>query len=130
MKTVTENVAALVEARELLKQGLTIIQPQLVDQTIPLEERWAAYETLVKQDILINEESYGDGHLDMLGDNLTMYDDFYVERRQTLTYPDMYDTIMDAEGEYQERLVAAQANIAPWQEYVLSRGYSGFCRDW
>jgi hypothetical protein len=130
MKTVTENVAALVEARTLLNQGLTIIQPQLVDQSIPLEERWAAYCTLVKQNILVNEESYGDGHIDMLGDNMTMYDDFNVERRETLTYPDMYERIMEADEQFEERLVKAQYNIIPWQEKILASGYSGFCHDW
>lgn len=129
--TLETDVQELVKAFETVGGGLLPIVEQLKDTTIPLETRWQAYKTLVDKDILVNNETYGHGFLDELGDNLTLYDDFYIERHQTSNFTEMYDHLMEADGSYQERLVAARdANLAKWQEAVLASGYSSFTYDW
>ena len=128
--TINTRVAALVAARNFMNEELKPILESLKDTNIALEDRWNAYIELVTNDILVNEENYGSGHIDILGD-LTMYDDFNVDRHQTLTYPEMYERIMDEDAEkWYPRLFEARSNLSEWQEKVLSMGYSGFQYDW
>jgi hypothetical protein len=131
MGNLTDTVSRLIEAVETAKNGLAPILEQLKDPSIPLDERWKAYTDLVKAGVLDNNEIYGDGFVDTLGENLTLYDDFYVERHETRDFIDMYDHIMESDGDYQKELVAArETNLAAWQEEVLASGYSSFTYDW
>lgn len=126
-----EQVAALIAARQLLSTGVQSVLPLLKDTTLPLADRWDAYKELVENDILVNNEIYGDGMIDILGPNMTLYDDFSIDRHQTETFVDMYDRIMEADGEWEESLVKArETNLTAWQEAVLASGYSSFTYDW
>lgn len=125
------DVNGLIEAYRLAAEGLKPIQDRLKDTSIALEARWAAYHRLCDEGVLCSNEIYGDGYLSTLGDNLTLYDDFSVDRHQTEQYIDMYEHIMEAIGEYQKELVEArEQNLAAWQEEVLASGYSSFTYDW
>ena len=124
------QVAELVAARNLVNKGLAPILEQLKDQSIPLEDRWAAYTALVENDVLVQDDGYGDGFIDELGNNLTLFDDFYMERHESRTFIEMYDIVMEAEGDYQAALVEAKNNLPQWQEKVLASGYASFTYDW
>lgn len=123
------DVTDLINARKLLNMGLTPVMDKLKDQTIDLADRWIAYTKLVENNIL-EDDIYGDGYIDILG-NLTLYDNFHVDRHQTMSFPDMYEHIMEADGEYQKELVEARdKNLSQWQEKVLASGYASFTYDW
>lgn len=123
-----EKVAFLVAASIGLRTDLPAIQEMLKDQSIPLEDRWSAYTDLVTNHILVNEASLADGFISTLGPNMTLYDDFNIDRYCSSTFPEMYDTIMDAE---EDELFAVQTTTLPaWQEQVLQSGLSGFEYDW
>jgi hypothetical protein len=124
------NVAPLVEARTLLNKGVDQILVQLKDTSLPLDERWDAYRALCDNNILVKNEGYGDGFLDTLGEELTMYDHFNVDKYQTMEFVDMYDKVMEADDKWHKDLVAVQPNIPAWQEKVLASGYSSFTYDW
>jgi hypothetical protein len=106
-----------------IKLALNQLKPQLADKNISLEERWQAFEAVAQ---FLPEESYGDGNIDALDDNLTMYDDFYIDRRETTTYPEMYVRILELaeDREYE------QEQIDAWREVVLANGYGSFTYDW
>lgn len=126
-----EQVAALIETRKLIETGVEPILTALKDKDLSLEKRWETYTLLVKNKLLIREQIYGDGFIDTLGDNMTLYDDFHMERHETRSFIDMYEHIMEADGEWQKSLVEArEANLANWQETVLASGYSEFTFDW
>lgn len=123
------NVAPILAARVTMLDALPPLLVQLKDTSLPLDERWDAYTQLVNNDILVREMTYGDGFLDVLDKNGSMYDDFNTDRGQTLTFPDMYQMVMDGD-EWNESLVAMQPNLPAWQEKVLASGYSSFTYDW
>lgn len=126
------RVEGLIEARRLTLEGLAPIMEMLKDREIPLDERWAAYTQLVNNHILINIEPYGDGYLDNLGPNFTLYDDFNADRYQDVTYTEMYDVIMDSDETYKQEFHALKDSnvLKEWQEQVLELGFSGFTYDW
>lgn len=125
-----EIVEKLIEARKLVNEGLAPMLEDLKNTSIPLDERWGAYTQLVKNDILTSDAIYGDGFIDTLGSNVTLYDDFYVERHQTEKYIDMYDRIMEASTEWEKNLIAMKPNLPEWQEEVLASGNASFTHDW
>jgi hypothetical protein len=131
MSSLSIAVEQLVDARKKIDEQLQNIIGLLTDSGESLDERWGAYTALVKNNILVKNESYGDGYLNTLGPNLTQYDDFYNDRGVTVQYIDMYDQMLEADGEYQKDLVEARDNnLAKWQEQVLASGYSSFTYDW
>lgn len=104
---------------------------QLKNKEIPLKDRWEIYTSLVKCNTLNNNDPFGDGFIGKLGSDLTVYDHFYIERYQTASFTDIYETILDAEEEWNEVLFAArEKNLEAWQEAVLESGYSSFTYDW
>jgi len=127
-----DRVEALIEARKLIDEHMQPILESLKDKSIPLEERWAAYSELVKNDILTEIETYGDGFVDVLGDNITLHDDFYIELHQMSRYTTMYQSVAEAQGDcaWEEKLFSVQKNLPEWQEQVLASGRAGFINDW
>lgn len=96
------------------------------DKTKPLEERWALFEECSAAGLL-GKATYGDGFIDTLNRNGTLYDDFYIERYQTVDYTDMYKRILEDEDEEDEY---PQEAIDAWREAVLASGKGSFTYDW
>jgi hypothetical protein len=120
------DTSKLVTLKSSLDEGAKEIAEFLKDTRISLDERWNAYEVLVKAGILVSEELYGDGFVDVLSNSLTLYDDFYVERRETLQYLDMLERIMDNEDLFDQ----VEHSLPAWKEKVLQSGYTQFVYDW
>jgi hypothetical protein len=125
----TEYVNALLDARNLLNQGLAKAQPMLVDITIPLDTRWDAYTNLVEADILVKEMNYGTGYLDdIFGHNsVSLYDDFYMDRGQSRTFPEIWEAVTEKDD---DEIYADVVKQDAWREKVLASGYAGFNYDW
>lgn len=129
--SITLRAQKFVEARKMLNEGVQPLLNSLKTTDLPLEDRWASFTTLVKGDVLTEIESYGDGFIEELDTNMTLYDDFNCERHETMLYTDMYERIMEADGDYQKKLVAArETNLDAWRERVLACGKAGFTNDW
>lgn len=120
----------IIEQHKQVQAQLDTALTVLKDISIPLDQRWDRYTELVQSGAFNRNDPYGDGEIDTLGTNMTLYDDFYIERGETTNFIDMYERVMEAEEEYDEVLFAAQANITKWQEAVLASGYSSFTYDW
>jgi len=119
---------------ELKHQIQTEEIPKLTDETIPLEKRWELYEKLATAGVL-GKNSCGDGYLDVLDptDSLSLYDDFNVDRHQTVTYLKLYKKILAANAsaaKYEEPLPYTQEAIDDWREEVLFGGDSEMVYDW
>lgn len=119
-----EIIDLMIESKKNTDTILAGAIDALKNTDIPLTERWAAYTELVEKNIYNKNQLYGDGFIDDLGEGLTLYDEFYVERRETVKYVDMYERIMEDEDNYE------QENISAWQEKVLQSGYTSFTYDW
>lgn len=92
----------------------------VVNKNNSLEDRWQAFELVYKE---LPTELYGNGFIDELGSNVALYDDFYVERHETVSYKDMWDRIRDYD-EYSEEV------CDHWRECVLASGDGSFRYDW
>lgn len=112
------------------KPDLKVMMAALKDQSIPLDERWEAFEILVNGSVLTSTELYGDGFIDTLRvegkRELTLYDDFYIERHETTSYTRFLERILDVfQGDGLDML-----SLAKWKEKVLASGYASFTFDW
>src|SRR5687768_13808333 len=128
--SIHQEVAALVAAHKVIQAQMTPVLESLKDTSIPLEDRWLAYTELCANDILTSVEGYGDGFIDTLDVNLTLFDDFYIERYQTGRYVSMYEQMIEAASEWERGLIKARENLPAWQERVLASGQAGFIHDW
>lgn len=77
--------------------------------------------------VLNDVEPYGHGHTELFSkDRHTIVSEFYMERYETMLYPDMYEAILDiAEDNDWEG-----SRIQEWREFILANGKSGFKFDW
>lgn len=126
-----EEVDQLLAEQRALSVKVDEVISKLKDISIPVADRWLAFTKLTENKLFVNYELYGDGFIDTLGSNLTLYDDFYYERCETVEYTSMFEHLMEADGEYQKKLVEARENnLDAWREAVLASGYSGFKYDW
>lgn len=116
------EIAILTDLKDSLAKLGEVIAAQLKDTSIPLDERWQAFMSLPPD--TLPTQGYGKGFVHLLDDNLTLYDDFYIERHETTAYADMFERIEDGEVE-----VADEA-LAKWKEQVLASGYQAFTHDW
>lgn len=123
---------ALKQAAQFQLPDISEALVALKDKSINIDERWNAYSAMVNNGVLNNEQSWGDGFLDVLkrtdGRELTMYDDFYVERHQTMSFVDMYDAIMEYSIMHDAELTSE--SIENWRETVLASGLASFVHDW
>lgn len=123
-----EKVNALVMAKASLDANLKLVLESLKDTYVPLDGRWTVYDTLVKRGILTKIDLCGDGFLDDLDTEreLTLYDDFYVNRYETVRYVDMMEKMS---GDY-GRINVTPESLSKWKEKVLRSGTAGFRYDW
>lgn len=101
------------------------VLPMLVDKSFSLDDRWKLFELLSDENVL-GAETYGRGHVDILGKGITLYDTFYIERYETIKYVDMLDFIDDNK----DRVGIAEDAIIAWKEAVLLAGNQEFTNDW
>lgn len=115
----------VVEAQEAqARAGLTVVL-FITDKTIPLEQRWDIFS---KSWSILPDLSYGHGHIDVLGDSFTLYDDFGLERHQQMEYMWMYETIQEWIADPENDMTQETADA--WREAVLAEGYASFTYDW
>jgi hypothetical protein len=114
------------EFREELKEYLR-------DTFIPLDSRWLVF--LASQDILPARCWVTSNVMDILTDCL--YDDFYIERHETVLFGSIVDRVKEgitAEGEQSSKYTAKfdemYKKLPEFKEAVLQSGYSGFVYDW
>jgi len=125
------NIAPLLAAAAALQADLPPFLEQLKDTSIPLDERWSAYIQLVEANIFVKNQSYGDGLLTSVFDPnaVSFYDDFNLDRGQSMTFPEMWEVMIgeDFEGGGAYTVEGAKDK---WREAVLASGYSSFTYDW
>ena len=125
-----ESVKALIAA----KPDLTQLVAQLKDSSIDLDERWQAFTLLVNNHILVNKSRYyGDAEISQLesvsGGNYCLHSDFYMDRNNVLTFPDMYAMLMD-KAQWKSDMAPKPESLRDWQERVLQNGYTSFENEW
>jgi len=111
-----------------LDNALDMLIDELKNTNLDLDERWSAYVDLVNDNVLTNTELYGDGHIDILGD-FTLYDHFYVERRETVTFVTILERLEERIEDGEENVTTPE-NIIEWKEKVLSFCFASFTYDW
>ena len=121
-KVVAELQAKQAELTRQVKEELT---PSLADKNVPLDDRWKMFIRLVTLKLL-PEQSYGDGYVEVLGSKYSLYDDFHIERYQTVDYEQMWEWISDS---YRGKKFEGAA-VDKWREQVLASGYGSFVHDW
>jgi hypothetical protein len=129
--TILGDANAIIFAHKKVLEDLPTVLEGLKDTDYPLEHRWDAFVELCKNNVLVNNDTYGDGFIDQLSKTLCIRDDFLMDRHETMTFVSMYERIMEADGEWESALIEArETNLAKWQEAVLASGYSSFTYDW
>lgn len=120
---ITQKIEGIIVLQQMVDKNVKEVLTSLKDKSIPLDDRWKAFIEMGEK-VKMPIETYGDGFVEILHKNLTMYDDFYIERHQTVKYVDLYEQIEELDTEIPEE------NIAKWKEAVLQSGYGGFIHDW
>lgn len=116
-----DNVRSFIENKPDISGFLADLQ----NKSIPLDERWNAFVLLVESGVHNSIAPYGDGFIDTFGPSVNLYDDLYMERHETKTYPRFLEYIGEA-----ETIETTNEQIAEWKEKVLASGNSGFTYDW
>ena len=119
---VNKHVAAAHEAQSVA--GLTVVL-FITDKTIPLEQRW---DIFTKSWNILPDLSYGEGHVQVLGEAFTLYNDFGMNRHQQMEYMWMYETIQEWIADDVNDMTQETADL--WREAVLGEGYASFTYDW
>lgn len=121
------SAASLVASHQAVQEDLKAFQSTLKNPSIDLDDRWEAFTLLVENGVLNDIKSYGDGFMYTLehgsGRELTLYDDFYIERHETTLYTDLFEQI-------QEEPEIEWSTVLKWKEKVLESGFAGFVYDW
>ena len=120
------NTAKLEGAKARIEEEVARVKPLLTDQSIDLERRWELYEYLAKNGFLVKEDGFGTGYVNLL-DCSSLYDDFYIDRYQSVSFIDMYNDRIQERLEDEE---LTQEQVDAWREAVLASGYSSFTYDW
>lgn len=128
---------SLLETANLLvaaKPDLSTLLADLTSDKYSLEDRWAAFVVLVKNNVFVNESNYyGDSEIDGLksvsGSEYTLFDDFYCDRYVSMTFVELYDMLQD-KIKWNDKMAPTPESLRNWQERVLQNGYSAVCNDW
>lgn len=107
--------AAIKKAEEISK---TLSDPA----TGTLDERWEKFRVIAPH---MPCNAYGDGDIALLGRNVSLYDDFYIERYETTDYEDMWTLVKERIG---DKWTQEQADV--WREATLVSGYGSFTNSW
>lgn len=94
------------------------------DNIVILEATWKVFTDVVDRGIFKNISCWHMSFMQSLDSGLSLYDDFCIERHQTVSFTEMYSAIEDFELDFD------QDKIDDWRAEVLCSGYSGFVNDW
>jgi hypothetical protein len=118
-----------------------LVDTHLTDKNIPLDERWETYKEVAKL-LPINYDYIDNAFEKILGD-ISLYDEFNIDRYQTARYVDQVEgleddlayeeeqaaiTFAEPREPYTPRFTREQLNEI--KEYVLASGTQGFIYDW
>ena len=125
----------LIEEAKLLISQKPDVNPlilKLKDKSISLDERWKAFSELDDADLLPNKR-YGNGMTNLLrinnsSEEITMYDNFFTERGERVSYISMYEMMLGQFGMGDMNIT--DESLQNWQEAVLAEGYGSFTYDW
>jgi hypothetical protein len=122
VSTLLDSLGIVEAAKQELDEAVGLVLKQIQNvEGESLDERWKAY---VKIHELLPAETYGDGFIEDINTRWTIYDDFYIERHETVDYPTMYQRIKDMLG------VKQSEALDMWRERVLATGDGSFTYDW
>lgn len=114
------------------KPDLSKIKEMLADDNLALNVRWDCYVKLVKAEVLTDKVTYGDGHVSLLKAEgspdmeITLYDDFFIERYETISYTDFADRINDNDYGHEW----TEDSVDAWKREVLKTSNAMFTHDW
>ncbi len=116
-------------------QVKTDILNVLKDTFYPLPERWELFKKCPAD--LLKTETYGPpSGLDTLaGHEIVWYDDFYIERHETVDSVDIVERMEENltstySSQFFERHTVTQADIDAYKEAVLQSGVKEWEYDW
>lgn len=125
-KTIEEIEASIELMPRLSSEIRKEVNLGLEDKNTPLEERWRLLASVTGKGILPTITT-SEGHiLNRLDNRLTMYDHFYRDRGQAITFVAMYDTMQ----KLVLKGVITSDNIVVWKEHILTLKAEGFINDW
>ena len=120
----------------------TEFKDYIKDKKFPLEERWDNFKFACENKIFVNVESWV-VHLKTLesSHNFSWYDDFGVERYETVEFTYIVGRISDnleeilEDPDYSEDFrdnypIITREELHQLKEEILATGYSGFEMDW
>lgn len=125
-------VDSLISRHQAVQVDVEAFKSVLKNPAIALDDRWSAFVKLVNERVITEYEQWGDGNVDLLKPKsddryeLTLYDDFYVERYETVSYPDFEDRIANLNDDCQ----VTEESFDKWREAALRSGKAGFRFDW
>lgn len=125
-KTIEEIEASIELMTRLGSEIRKEVNLGLENENTSLEERWRLLTSVTGKGILPMITT-SEGHiLNQLDNRLTMYDHFYKDRGQAITFASMYDTMQNLvlKG------TITSADIVAWREHVLTLKAEGFINDW
>ena len=101
------------------------------DKSVPLSERWDVYEKVAG---ILPIDRYGQNAIEgALGNDISLYDDFNIERYQTVRYVDQIESLESDfgfdEADYGPPRFT-QEQIDSIKELVLASGTQGFIHNW
>lgn len=105
---------------------LQIIRNKLLDKFISVEDRWEMY--LLIRPYLKVDSCYHDFRTLEEIREVSWYDDFYLEREETMELDD--DFIIKATKEFDLNTEQVNALRTEVLEYAYEKGYGAFKNDW
>lgn len=120
----------------------TEFKTYIKDKSIPLEERWDNFKFAVENKIFVNINGWVI-HLKTLESsrNFSWYDDFGVEKYETVKFERVVERVSDnleeilEDPDYSEDFrdnypIITREELNQLKEEILATGYSGFVMDW
>lgn len=132
VETMQEVVSRYREARSTILASLMDV---LKDLTQDEDLRWELYIQAIDLG-LITGEDWGGSPLDDVGGGVdSPYDELGMERSGSMSYPDMYDRLLENyEEEYGPGLAEMPEPARHWfqtfRERAMASGSASYCYDW
>lgn len=119
------------QAADLAKLIKLLQNSYLIDKTIPLDERWDAYLRIAPY-LPINPWVTGNLIEESIKPKeVSLYDDFNIQRYQTVKYADQVEGMQDElEYDAEGSTIWTKESVIKFQELVLASGVQGFIMDW
>ena len=111
---------------EISKQAAEELKLLQQSTDMDLDVRWGMFLQLCPY---LPTKSYYSHALDAFGGNFSLYDDLYVERYETISWPNFTDRVEEMRG-IDSPSWATQENWDKVREAAIAEGYGGFANDW